>query len=109
MPDSISSLHQALTANQHHYSADVEARFIQYLALLTRWNQVINLTAIRDLQEMVTHHILDSLAILPFLHGQRLIDVGSGAGLPGIPLAIVQPERAFCLLDSNSKKTRFLT
>lgn len=80
-----------------------------YLSLLTQWNKTYNLTAITDPEQMRTHHILDSLAIGPFLQGQKILDVGSGAGLPGIPLALTHPEKEFYLLDSNGKKTRFLT
>ncbi|WP_115707588.1 16S rRNA (guanine(527)-N(7))-methyltransferase RsmG [Legionella sainthelensi] len=79
-----------------------------YLFLLNKWNSTYNLTAIRDVEVMVCKHILDSLAILPWLKGNRIIDVGTGAGLPGIPLALAQPEINFVLLDSNGKKTRFL-
>lgn len=79
-----------------------------YLALLQQWNNAYNLTAIRDPKMMVTHHLLDSLSIATHVKGERIIDVGTGPGLPGIPLAICFPERQFILLDSNGKKTRFL-
>lgn len=87
---------------------DLHAPLTQYLLLLDKWNAAYNLTAIRDLETMVTKHLLDSLAILPWVHGELILDVGTGAGLPGIPLAIAQPERQFVLLDSNGKKVRFL-
>lgn len=83
-------------------------QLLGYLALLSKWNQAYNLTAVRDETQMVTRHLLDSLAIANHLSGQRLIDVGTGGGLPGVPMAILFPEREFHLLDSNGKKTRFL-
>lgn len=83
-------------------------KLIDYLALLSKWNKVYNLTAIRDEQEMFVKHLLDSLVVAPHIDSQRLIDVGTGGGLPGIPLAILFPDRQIDLLDSNSKKTRFL-
>jgi 16S rRNA (guanine527-N7)-methyltransferase len=83
-------------------------QLIAYIALLDRWNKAYNLTAVRDPAAMVVRHLLDSLAIAPYVSGQRIIDVGTGPGLPGIPLAITFPDRHFSLLDSNGKKTRFL-
>lgn len=87
---------------------DAGKKLLTYLQLLHHWNKAYNLTAIRDPREMVSRHLLDSLSILPYVHGERLLDVGTGAGLPGIPLAIARPEMTFSLLDSNGKKIRFL-
>jgi len=89
-------------------SVEQSERLIDYLQLLARWNLTYNLTAVRDPGEMITRHLLDSLAIAPHVRGTNLIDLGTGAGLPGIPLAILDPERAITLVDSNGKKTRFL-
>lgn len=83
-------------------------KLMEYLALLSKWNKIYNLTAIRDTSEMVSHHLLDSLSVLPHLWGGRWLDVGSGGGLPGIVLAIARPNWEFTLLDSNTKKTSFL-
>lgn len=85
-----------------------QTKLIQYVELLNKWNKTYNLTAIRNPEQMVTRHLLDSLTVCPFLKGINILDVGTGAGLPGIVLAIVFPEKQFTLLDSNSKKTRFV-
>lgn len=101
-------LSDALASNHFSVAQDTQEKILQFLDLMSRWNQVYNLTAIKDPKEMVWLHLIDSLSINPYLKGQRIIDVGTGAGLPGIPLALINPEKQFVLLDSNSKKTRFL-
>ncbi len=105
-------LSAGLKALNLDYPLAVQTQLLDYVQLLSKWNRVYNLTAVRDPAEMVTRHLLDSFSVLPYLRGNRILDVGTGAGLPGIPLAIVSgkvnPGREFVLLDSNSKKTRFV-
>ncbi|MGY6554789.1 MAG: 16S rRNA (guanine(527)-N(7))-methyltransferase RsmG [Wenzhouxiangella sp.] len=85
-----------------------QRQLLAYLALLQRWNEAYNLTAVTDPVAMVARHLLDSLSILPALEGRIFLDAGTGAGLPGVPLAIARPDCRFVLLDSNGKKVRFL-
>jgi len=80
----------------------------RFLALLIRWNRVYNLTGIRDAHELVDRHLVESLALKPLLRGERIADVGTGAGLPGVPLAITEPDRSFTLIESRAKRVRFL-
>jgi 16S rRNA (guanine527-N7)-methyltransferase len=89
-------------------SEDKIELLLVFIKLIEKWNKAYNLTAVRDREEMVRLHLLDSLAIIPYIEGKRVIDIGTGAGLPGIPLAVCLPETRFTLLDSNAKKTRFV-
>ena len=81
---------------------------LDFILLIEKWNKTYNLTSVRNKEGMAGLHVLDSLAIIPHLHGRRIADIGTGAGLPGIPLAIFLPDKEFTLVDSNSKKTRFV-
>ena len=83
-------------------------RLLAFIRLLRKWNRVYNLTSIRNPVDMVHWHLLDSLSILPYLKGNRVLDVGTGAGLPGLPLALFSPDKEFTLLDSDAKKIRFV-
>lgn len=97
--------------NQNNFSINevTSKKLVEYVLLLHKWNQIHNLTSIRDPLQMLSKHIIDSLAISPYLQGPNILDVGTGAGLPGLPLALTHPQYRFALLDSNGKKTRFLT
>lgn len=103
-----SQLANGLAAMQQELTVAQQGKLLDYLSLLYKWNKVYNLTAVRDLDRAVSRQLLDSLSILPWVEGPRVIDVGTGAGLPGIPLAVVLPDIEFILLDSNGKKTRFI-
>jgi len=102
-------LTEGLQALKLELEAKTEHALLDFVLLLEKWNQAYNLTAVRDPEQMITRHILDSLSISPFVKGPRVLDLGSGAGLPGIPPALAQPQLDFVLLDSNAKKTRFIT
>lgn len=113
---SITAAHrQALIAGAQQLDIQLDQhqleQLLAYLVLLAKWNKAYNLTAVRNVDEMVSRHLLDSLSVLPYVKesGDRWLDVGSGGGMPGIILAIMLPKRSFSLLDSNGKKTRFLT
>lgn len=102
-------LQNGLQQLQLNLSESAQDRLIHYLHLLQKWNKAYNLTAITDFDKMITYHLLDSLSIVPYIFGDNIVDVGSGAGLPGIPLAIYFPNKQFTLIDSVGKKTRFMT
>jgi len=101
-------LQQGLQTLDITYTETQIEALLKFIELIEKWNKTYNLTAVRNREDMVRLHILDSLTVLPYLHGERVADIGTGAGLPGIPLAIFLPEIEFVLVDSNSKKTRFV-
>ncbi|MGH8213095.1 MAG: 16S rRNA (guanine(527)-N(7))-methyltransferase RsmG [Rhodanobacteraceae bacterium] len=91
-----------------HLPVGAVQKLLDYLGLIVRWNAAYNLTAVREPGQMVTRHLLDSLAVLPFVQGGSLADLGTGAGLPGVPLGVARPDIQVTLVDSNGKKARFL-
>ena len=97
-----------IQALQLTIAAEAQRRMLDYLAMVAKWNKAYNLTAIREPDRMLTHHVLDALSILPHVRGSHILDVGSGAGVPGIPLALARPDWQITLLDSSHKKTAFL-
>ncbi|MGH8594788.1 MAG: 16S rRNA (guanine(527)-N(7))-methyltransferase RsmG [Gammaproteobacteria bacterium] len=102
-------LWNGLSATDLQVSAEAQRKLIAYIRLLTQWNKVYSLTAVREPLAMVTRHLLDCLVLLPYLSGDRMADLGSGAGPPGLVLAIARPEQQWVLLESRLKKARFLT
>jgi 16S rRNA (guanine527-N7)-methyltransferase len=102
-------LEDGIAQLQLDLSSDQKKKLLDYVKLLSRWNKAYNLTAIREEDEMMVKHILDSLTVVPLFAGsESIIDIGSGPGLPGIPLAICYPQTAVTTVDSNGKKTRFM-
>lgn len=95
-------------ALEQSFDSGKQQQFAVLLTELERWSRRVNLTAIRDIKQMVSSHLLDSLSVRPFLEGKAIVDIGTGAGFPGLPLAIADPERSFVLLDSNRKKVSFV-
>jgi len=102
------ALERGLEALGLPLAGDAQGKLLEYLALIEKWNRVYNLTAVREPAQMLAHHLLDSLSVAPHLKGAALADVGSGAGLPGIPLALARPDIAVTLIESNHKKSAFL-
>jgi 16S rRNA (guanine527-N7)-methyltransferase len=105
----LTRLQQLLQQTELDISAAQQGQLIDFVELLVKWNKAYNLTSVRDPEQMLVKHIVDSLVVSPHLVGQRFIDVGTGPGLPGIPLAIANPDCHFVLLDSLGKRIRFLT
>ena len=103
-----SKLRQSVALFDFPVSEAQQGLLLDYLSMIHKWNKAYNLTSVRDPEAMLTKHIVDSIAVKPFLDGTRFIDVGTGPGLPGIPLAIVQPDAHFTLLDSLGKRVRFM-
>lgn len=108
MTIALAQIQVALDDLGQDFSGEVAESYATLLGELDKWNRKVNLTAIRDGREMITGHLLDSLVARPLLVGERVLDVGTGAGFPGLPLAIAEPQRHFVLIDSNNKKVRFV-
>ena len=105
----LESLRQLLAQTNLSVTEAQQAKLVAYVELLNKWNKAYNLTSVRDPQQMLVKHIVDSVVVAPLLQGEKFIDVGTGPGLPGVPLSIVNPDQHFILLDSLGKRLRFLT
>jgi 16S rRNA (guanine527-N7)-methyltransferase len=103
-----SQLEQLISESSLEVSAEQQAKLVGYVEMLNKWNKAYNLTSVRDPQDMLIKHIMDSIVVSPELTGSRFIDVGTGPGLPGVPLAIMNPDKSFVLLDSLGKRIRFI-
>ncbi|MGG4664875.1 16S rRNA (guanine(527)-N(7))-methyltransferase RsmG [Providencia vermicola] len=106
--DLLSKLNQLLAKTDIDLTEKQKQQLVDYVGLLVKWNKAYNLTSVRDPQQMLIRHIMDSIVVNGQLNGKRFIDVGTGPGLPGVPLAIVRPDAHFVLLDSLGKRVRFL-
>ncbi|PHM39694.1 16S rRNA methyltransferase GidB [Xenorhabdus mauleonii] len=104
----LNKLESLLAQTDFELSRDQKQKLIDYVGMLNKWNKAYNLTSVRDPEQMLVRHIMDSIVVNPLLSGTRFIDVGTGPGLPGVPLAIVRPDSHFTLLDSLGKRVRFL-
>lgn len=109
MSDLTTRLQQGIDELSLDVAVETQQKLIQYIELIAKWNKAFNLTAIRNVDDMLTVHLLDSLAVMPYITANRVLDVGAGAGLPGIVLALCYPDKEFVLIDTNGKKTRFMT
>lgn len=109
MSDLANRLQQGIDQLSLSITTETQQKLLQYIELIAKWNKVFNLTSIRNVEGMLSVHLLDSLAVMPYIKADRTLDVGAGAGLPGIVLALCYPDKEFVLLDSNGKKTRFMT
>lgn len=105
----ISRLESLIAQTNLTVTDEQKSQLVKLVALLDKWNKAYNLTSVRDPEEMLVKHIMDSIVVGPHLEGERFIDVGTGPGLPGLPLAIMHPEKEFVLLDSLGKRIRFIT
>ena len=106
--DLFQQLHKMIDQTKLEVSDDQQKQLVQLVELLNKWNKAYNLTSVREPSQMLVKHIMDSIVVSPYLQGQRLIDVGTGPGLPGLPLAILNPDKQFVLLDSLGKRISFI-